>query len=97
MRTLILSGTILLAATVGGSAQTADPVGEWLVKDGTARIKVVMGCPRCVMVTLAGDDLPKDPQIMRTLVRETKHTAGIYASVIEEGVVREGDAIELLD
>jgi uncharacterized protein (DUF2147 family) len=44
MRTLILSGTILLAATVGASAQTADPVGEWLVKDGTARIKVV-SCP----------------------------------------------------
>ena len=44
MRTLILSGTILLAATVGAAAQTADPVGEWLVKDGTARIKVV-SCP----------------------------------------------------
>ena len=44
MRTLILSGTILLAATAGAVAQTADPVGEWLVKDGTARIKVV-SCP----------------------------------------------------
>ena len=44
MRTLVLSGTFLLAATVGAAAQTADPVGEWLVKEGTARIKVV-SCP----------------------------------------------------
>jgi uncharacterized protein (DUF2147 family) len=40
----MLSGTLLLAATVGAAAQTADPVGEWLVKDGSARIKVV-SCP----------------------------------------------------
>jgi uncharacterized protein (DUF2147 family) len=44
MRTLILSGTILLAATTGAAAQSADPVGEWLVEGGTARIKVV-SCP----------------------------------------------------
>jgi uncharacterized protein (DUF2147 family) len=44
MRTLTLSGTILLAATVSAAAQTADPVGEWLVEDGSARIKVV-SCP----------------------------------------------------
>jgi uncharacterized protein (DUF2147 family) len=50
MRTLLLSGTILLAATASAAAQsaaaqTADPVGEWLVKDGSARIKVV-SCPQ---------------------------------------------------
>jgi uncharacterized protein (DUF2147 family) len=44
MRTLILSGTALLAATAGAYAQAAGPVGEWLVKDGTTRIKVV-SCP----------------------------------------------------
>ena len=66
------------------------------VRVGTAVIEVVMGCPRCVMVTLAENDLPQDHRIMRTLVRETQHTAGIYANVVEEGVVREGDAVELL-
>ena len=35
---------MLLAVTAGAAAQTADPVGEWLVQDGTARIKVV-SCP----------------------------------------------------
>ena len=46
---LILSGTVLLAATISAAAQSpaqsVDPVGEWLVKDGSARIKVV-SCPQ---------------------------------------------------
>ena len=63
---------------------------------GEAVLEVVMGCPRCVMVTVAGDGLPQDHRIMRTLVRETSHIAGVYLSVAEEGVVREGDALELL-
>jgi uncharacterized protein (DUF2147 family) len=45
MRTLVLSGTILLAAAASAFAQSADPVGEWLVEDGSARIKVV-SCPQ---------------------------------------------------
>ena len=45
MRSLILSGAVLFAATTGASAQSPDPVGEWLVEDGTARIKVV-SCPQ---------------------------------------------------
>ena len=44
MRTLVLSGSILLAVTASAAAQMADPVGEWLVEDGSARIKVV-SCP----------------------------------------------------
>lgn len=62
---------------------------------GTAVIEVVTGCPRCVVVTQPVDDLPQDHRVMRTLVRETKHTAGIYAGVVAEGEVRVGDAVEL--
>ena len=67
------------------------------VRVGTAVIEVVTGCPRCVVVTQPVDDVPQDHKIMRTLVRETKHTAGISARVVEEGQVRVGDAVELLD
>jgi uncharacterized protein (DUF2147 family) len=45
MRTLTLSGTLLLVATTAATAQVGSPVGEWLVEDGTARIKVV-SCPQ---------------------------------------------------
>jgi MOSC domain-containing protein len=64
---------------------------------GSAIIEVVTGCPRCVMVTQAIDDVPQDHRVMRTLVRETQHTAGIYASVVEEGEVHVGDEVEILD
>jgi sugar lactone lactonase YvrE len=67
------------------------------LRAGGALLQVVTGCPRCVMVTLEGDGLPQDHRVMRTLVRETRHTAGIYASVAGEGEVREGDAIELVE
>jgi uncharacterized protein YcbX len=64
---------------------------------GSAVIEVAMGCPRCVMATQAVDELPLDPGIMRTLVRESKHNAGIYASIAEPGETREGDEVTLLD
>lgn len=63
---------------------------------GEAVIEVAMGCPRCVMVTQAADELPQDHRLMRTLVRETKHTAGIYARVAQAGMVSVGDPVELL-
>jgi uncharacterized protein len=66
------------------------------VRVGGAVIEAVTGCPRCVMTTQAVDDVPQDHRIMRTLVRETKHNAGIYASVAEEGDVRAGDEVTLL-
>jgi hypothetical protein len=66
------------------------------VRVGTAVIEVVTGCPRCVMVTQPVDDVPEDHRVMRTLVRETKHTAGIYAGVLEEGEVRVGDRVEIV-
>lgn len=67
------------------------------VRVGTAVIEVVMGCPRCVMVTQPVDEVPQDHRVMRTLVRETKHTAGIYARVVEQGEACVGDEIALLD
>jgi MOSC domain-containing protein len=60
---------------------------------GSAVIEIVAGCPRCVMVTQPVDDVPHDTRVLRTLVRETKHLAGIYARVVEEGVARVGEEI----
>ena len=64
---------------------------------GTAVLEIVTGCPRCVVVTQAVDELPQDHRVMRTLVRENRHTAGVYARVVAEGEVREDDEVALLD
>jgi MOSC domain-containing protein YiiM len=54
------------------------------------------------MTTLAQDDLPADPGILRAIARHNRVNlgsygalpcVGVYASVVQSGVVRRGDAI----
>lgn len=59
-------------------------------------LEVGVPCPRCVMITHGFADLPKDPGLMRTLVREAGGNFGIYARVAEPGRAQAGDAVELL-
>lgn len=76
------------------------PENAWVgrrVRVGEAVFSVAMECPRCVMTTLPIDDLPRDASIMRTLVKENRGNIGVYASVETPGIVRTGDAVELID
>jgi uncharacterized protein YcbX len=78
---------------------TGFPEAAWAgrrIRLGSMTAEVTIPCMRCVMTTLPVDELPKDPRIMRTMVRETKQCLGAYARVVEPGVVRLGDAAELL-
>jgi hypothetical protein len=49
------------------------------------------------MTTHGFEDLPKDPTIMRSLVRESGGILGAYAKVEKPGRVCAGDSVELLD
>ena len=76
------------------------PEQDWVGKRarlGSAELKIELGCPRCVMTTHPFDDLPKDPTIMRTLVKEAGGDLGVYASVMKPGTVAVGDRFEILD
>ena len=76
------------------------PEKEWCgrrLQIGEAIIEVTVECPRCVMTTHGFEDLPKDPKIMRALVRESGGILGAYAKVEKPGPVRVGDSIVLLD
>ena len=63
---------------------------------GEAQLEVVVGCPRCVMITHAFADLPRDPELLRTVVKEADQTVGVYARVLTPGRVAVGDALRLL-
>jgi len=66
------------------------------VRVGGAVLAIDVACPRCVMITHGFDDLPRDPALMRTVVREADQNVGVYASVEKPGRVRPGDEVELL-
>jgi uncharacterized protein YcbX len=70
-------------------------VGHTLAVGDAVRLRITGPCPRCVMTTLAQSDLPKDPGILRTAAQHNQVNVGVYASVVQGGVVRRGDAIRL--
>lgn len=75
------------------------PEQEWRDRRlaiGDAVLRVTIECPRCVMTTHAFADLPKDPGIMRALVREAGGNLGVYATVERPGRIAVGDSLELL-
>lgn len=90
---------ILLAGC--SSADHPDfPENAWIGKRlriGTAVLRVDSVCPRCIMTTHPVDDLPKDPAIMRALVKSNEGNLGVYASVATPGTVTISDAALLLD
>jgi len=64
---------------------------------GAAQVKVEMECPRCIMTTHGFADLPRDPKVMRALVRHNGGNLGVYASVSSGAAIRAGDSAELID
>ena len=66
------------------------------IRVGEVRVKVEMPVVRCSITTQPQGDLPKDPSVLRTIVRESDQNVGAYASVIGAGTVRVGDPVELV-
>jgi uncharacterized protein YcbX len=63
---------------------------------GETELSIPAACPRCVMITHAFDDLPLDPGLMRTVVREANQNIGVYGRIERAGRIRVGDSVELL-
>ncbi len=82
-------------------AEAAGPVEqEWIgrtVAIGDVRLEITKACTRCVMTTVAQDELLDDPQILRTVAREQDNVVGVEATVREPGTVELGDAVMVLD
>lgn len=67
-----------------------------VLRIGEVELKLEIPCSRCGMTTHPQKELPKDPAVLRTIVREGNQNMGIYASVISTGRVNVGDVVELI-
>jgi uncharacterized protein YcbX len=77
------------------------PEDDWVgrrIAIGGALLEGICATPRCVIPTLAHDELPPDPDILRTVAREHRVPAvnraacvGVYLSVVSPGPVEIGD------
>ena len=79
-------------------------VGHELAIGDAVRLHVALPDPRCVMTTLAQDELPQDTDVLRALVQHNRvqvgdagrfPCAGVYAVVQAPGTVRSGDHVSL--
>lgn len=81
-------------------ASAAFPEQAWIgrrLRIGNAVVSIHSTCVRCVMTTHGFADVPKDPRVMRTLVKEAEGNLGVYAIVEEPGEVGRGDRLSRLD
>jgi uncharacterized protein YcbX len=83
---------VALSAAAEGFPEN-DWVGHTLAMGDEVRLRITDPCPRCVMTTLSQGDLPKDPNVLRTVVQQNQGNVGVLASVLRGGRVRRGDAV----
>ena len=79
-------------------------IGHELAMGDAMRLNIAAPDSRCVMTTLAQDELPQDTDILRALVRHNRiqvgdagsfPCAGVYAVVQSPGTLRTGDSVLL--
>lgn len=77
------------------------------VRIGDVELAVTFTVPRCVMTTLAQDDLPADRKVLQTITARNPvdvfstgvgyPCVGVYADVTGPGDIRVGDEVHLID
>jgi uncharacterized protein YcbX len=94
---------VIVNTKVGGFVEN-DWVDHELAIGEAVRLGVALPDPRCVMTTLAQEELPKDTEVLRTLTRHNRvqvgaaglfPCAGVYAVVEVPGTLRVGDRVAL--
>ena len=66
-----------------------------VLRVGDLRLECTVATPRCSMVMHERPALPKDPRLLRTIVREANQCVGIYAHVLRGGPVARGADVAL--
>jgi uncharacterized protein YcbX len=86
-----------LIETESGRAELveADWAGRSL-RIGSVELKCEIPTMRCGMTMHAQKGLPKDPSVLRSIVKDANQNLGIYASVTSSGRVSLNETVELL-
>jgi uncharacterized protein YcbX len=93
---------VILGTSANGFVEN-EWLGRGLDLGDDVRLTVSIPDPRCVMTTMAQGELPKDTEVLRTLVRHNRidvagglyPCAGVYATVEAPGRLRVGDTAAL--
>jgi len=70
--------------------------GGRILRLGALILRCEIPTVRCGMTTHAQAELPKDPTVLRTIVRDAGQNLGIYASAMNSSRIAVGDIVELL-
>jgi uncharacterized protein YcbX len=63
------------------------------IEVGSARLLVVKGIDRCVMVTRPQPGLPRDVEVLKAITRQERATLSVGATVERGGVLQVGDEV----
>ncbi|MGI9233458.1 MAG: MOSC domain-containing protein [Woeseiaceae bacterium] len=72
---------------------------DWVSNDvtlGSLRCQVYDDTRRCIMVALGQDGLPRDTEVIRTILKRNEGRAGVALNTQESGIVRRGAKVEVL-
>jgi uncharacterized protein YcbX len=72
-------------------------VGRKLRLGSKAEVAVLERDPRCKIISLDPETGEHDPAVLRKVVQAHGSYAGVYCAVLVEGVLVEGDAVEVVD
>lgn len=88
---------IYLDMAAGGGFAEDGLVGRRLRVGAKAVVAVLERDPRCKMISLDPDTGAHDPEVLRLVAGAHGAFAGVYCAVMVEGILAEGDAVELID
>jgi uncharacterized protein YcbX len=78
-------------------AEAGHPEFSWKGRTatiGSAVIEFLDPCPRCIMVTREiNAEIPQDRSILRHIVRDLNQNLGVYARVIQPGIIALNDTL----
>lgn len=95
----------VIVGTPEGGFMENEWVGHELAIGDAIRLNIALPNPRCVMTTLAQEELPQDIDVLRTIVKHNRiqvgeagrfPCAGVYAVVQGPGIARTGDRVSLV-